>query len=87
VKWSHCCPRQDRPASASGLNQVERWFAGITRKRTRRGTFRSVASLVRAINDHVRQSNANAQPFIWTAQAQTIIRKVRNYKRSSETGL
>ncbi len=74
------------PTSASWLNQVERWFAEITRKRIRRGTFASVTALVRAINDYVRESNANAQPFIWTAESETIIRKVRKYKRTSETG-
>jgi transposase len=74
------------PTSASWLNQVERWFAEITRKRIRRGTFRSVPVLVKAINDYVRSNNNNAQPFIWTATADTIIRKVRRYKRTSETG-
>jgi len=74
------------PTSASWLNQVERWFAEITRKRIRRGTFRSVPALVKAINDYVRSNNNNAQPFIWTATADTIIRKVRRYKRTSETG-
>ena len=29
------------PTSASWINQVERWFAEITRQRIRRGTFRS----------------------------------------------
>src|SRR4051812_36822288 len=74
------------PTSASWLNQVERWFAEITRKRIRRGTFRSVTSLVKAINDYVRENNATAQPFIWTATAATITRKIRKYKRISETG-
>ncbi len=40
------------PTSASWLNQVERWFAEITRKRLRRGTFRSVRELEKAIRDH-----------------------------------
>jgi hypothetical protein len=48
---------------------------------------RSVPALVKAINDYVRSNNNNAQPFIWTATADTIIRKVRRYKRASETGL
>jgi transposase len=74
------------PTSASWLNQVERWFAEITRKRIRRGTFRSVPALVKTINDYVRSNNNHAQPFIWTATADTIIRKVRRYKRTSETG-
>jgi transposase len=37
------------PTSASWLNQVERWFAEITRKRIRRGSFRSLHELERAI--------------------------------------
>jgi hypothetical protein len=37
------------PTSASWLNQVERWFAEITRKRIRRGTLRSVREVEKAI--------------------------------------
>ena len=74
------------PTSASWINQVERWFAEITRKRIRRGTFRSVDALVKAIKDYVRASNTNPQPFMWTATADTILRKVSKYKRTSETG-
>jgi hypothetical protein len=35
------------PTSSSWLNQTERWFAEITRKRIRRGTFHSVRDLQR----------------------------------------
>lgn len=34
------------PTSSSWLNQIERWLAEITRKRIRRGTFRSVRELI-----------------------------------------
>lgn len=74
------------PTSASWLNQVERWFAEITRKRLRRGTFRSVRELVKAIQDYIRENNKNPVPFHWVAKANTILRKVRKYKRTSETG-
>ena len=74
------------PTSASWLNQVERWFAEITRKRIRRGTFRSVRELERAIRDYVRDHNKAPQPFQWVATANTIIKKVRKYKRILETG-
>lgn len=37
------------PTSSSWLNQIEHWFAEITRKRIRRGTFRSVRELIKAI--------------------------------------
>jgi hypothetical protein len=65
------------------LNQVERWFAEITRKRIRRGTFRSVRELVKAIQDYIRDNNKNPAPFHWVAKANAILRKVRKYKRTS----
>jgi transposase len=74
------------PTSSSWLNQIERWFAEITRKRIRRGTFRSVSELTNAIEDYIRTYNQNPRPFQWVASASRIIRKVRKYKRTSETG-
>ena len=73
------------PTSASWLNQVERWFAEITRKRIRRGTFRSVRELERTIRAYICNHNKAPQPFHWVATANTIIKKVRKYKRTSET--
>ena len=37
------------PASSSWLNLVERFFADLTTKRLRRGTFRNLPQLVKAI--------------------------------------
>lgn len=74
------------PTGSSWLNQIERWFAEITRKRIRRGTFRSVRDLTKAIRDYVRQYNENPQPFQWVASASKIIRKVNKYKETLETG-
>jgi transposase len=73
------------PTSSSWLNQIERWFAEITRKRIRRGTFRNVRDLTKAIGDYVRQYNRNPQPFHWVASASKIIRKVKRYKETLET--
>ena len=80
-------PRYHRhfvPTSASWLNLVERWFAEITRKRIRRGTFRSLAELIRAIEVYVTHHNRHAEPFIWTATA-NILKKVRHCKEALET--
>jgi transposase len=74
------------PTSSSWLNQVERWFAEITRKQIRRGTFRSVRDLVKTIHDYIRQTNKPPKPFLWTASANAILRKIRKYKATSETG-
>jgi transposase len=57
------------PASASWLNQVERWFTEITRKRIRRGTFRPVRELEKAIGNYLRAHNKAPQPFQWVAGA------------------
>src|SRR5438128_616585 len=74
------------PTSASWLNLVERWFADITRKRIRRGTFTSVPALITAIRDYLRIYNRNPQPFIWTATPSAIMRKIRHCKEALETG-
>jgi transposase len=87
-KWLAGRPRYHlhfKPTSSSWLNQIERWFAEITRKRIRRGTFRSVRDLVLAIHDYVRSYNRDPQPFHWVASASRIIRKVSRYKATSET--
>jgi hypothetical protein len=64
---------------------VERWFAEITRKRIRRGTFRSVRDLIKAIRDYIRHYNNNPRLFHWVASVGRIIRKVRKYKGILET--
>jgi len=86
--WFAAHPRYHRhfvPTGASWLNLVERWFAEITRKRIRRGTFRSVPDLIRAIDDYVTHHNRHPEPFIWTAPATSILRKVRHCKEALET--
>ena len=87
--WFAAHPRYHRhftPTGASWLNLVERFFAEITDKRIRRGTFRSVGELVRAIRDYIRRRNHSPQPFVWTASARSIARKVRHCNEALETG-
>ncbi len=43
----------------------------------RRGTFRSVRELQRAIAAFVSEHNKNAKPFVWTKSAATILRKIK----------
>lgn len=87
-RWLAARPRYHvhfTPTSSSWLNQVERWFAEITRKRIRRGTFRSVAELTKSIHEYIRLYNNNPRPFQWVASASRIIRKVNKYRQTSET--
>jgi transposase len=65
------------PTSSSWLNLVERFFAEITGKRIRRGTFASVAELEAAINDYLLRHNASAKPYVWTKPASEILAKER----------
>ena len=65
------------PTSSSWLNAVERFFSDVTTKRIRRGTFRSVRELERAISAYVAEHNRHAQPFTWTKSARTIMTKIR----------
>ena len=68
------------PTSSSWLNLVERWFGEITRKRIRRGVFRSVPDLVAAIEEYVRLNNENPKPFVWTKNVDSILEKVSRCK-------
>lgn len=63
------------PTSASWLNLVERFFAEITTKRIRRGTFVSVADLKAAIQDYLDRHNAEPKPFVWTKTTEVILEK------------
>jgi len=64
------------PTSASWLNQVERVFADLTEKQLRRGVFKSVTALEKAARDYLHERNTDARPFTWTADADTILRRV-----------
>lgn len=64
------------PTSGSWLNQVERFFAEITEKTIRRGSFKSVKALEKSIADYLKEYNENPKPFRWTASAELILKKV-----------
>jgi putative transposase len=64
------------PTYSSWLNQVERFFAIITDRAIRRGSFTSVKELTKKIDSFVSQYNANCKPFAWTATADSILAKL-----------
>jgi len=65
------------PTSASWLNAVEGFFATLTKRRLKRGVFRSVADLQAAINRFLDDHNANSKPFEWIAEPDKTIATVR----------
>ena len=73
------------PTGASWLNQIERWFAEITAKRIRRGSFVSVKELIAAIEAYIREHNKSPQPFVWCATPNSILKKLKKYKEILET--
>jgi transposase len=75
------------PTSGSWLNQIERFFAEITEKRIRRGVFRNVPALEKAIMDYLADHNENPRPFVWTANADLILNRVQKVcERISNSG-
>ncbi len=64
------------PTYASWLNQVERWFALITERHIRRGSFVSAKALAGKIETFVTAYNGKARPFVWTATSEAILEKV-----------
>lgn len=51
------------PTSASWANQVERWFAELTRKLLKRGVHTTVKELENDIMNFVNVHNENPKPF------------------------
>ncbi len=73
------------PTSASWLNAVEGFFAKLTRRRLKRGVFRSVVNLQGAINRFVEETNADPKPFIWTADPNRVLAAVKRGKQTLES--
>ena len=65
------------PTSCSWLNAVETFFAKLTKRRLRRGVFRSIVDLQVAINRFVAEANDDPKPFVWTADPDKIIAAVK----------
>ena len=81
--WANIPPKTNRsdpicfsPYLYPARNQVERFFALITQRAIRRGSFESTADLVKKIDRYIHTHNANSQPFVWTATADAILQKL-----------
>jgi transposase len=63
--------------SAFWLNAVERYFAKLTKRRLKRGAFRSIGELQAAIKRFLAETNADPPPFCWTKDPNKIIGVVK----------
>jgi transposase len=68
------------PTSSSWLNLIERWFAELTRKRLKRGVFKSLPQLIDTIMTALELHNKNPETFHWTAKPEDIMIKFRHAK-------
>jgi hypothetical protein len=75
------------PTSASWINQVERWFAELTRKRLRRGVHTSVSQLEADIHSFIERHNQNPRPFKWTKSADQILASVKRFCHKAQQTL
>lgn len=75
------------PTSASWINQVERWFAELTRKQLQRGVHRSIGQLEADIRAFIDQHNTNPKPFRWTKSADEILASVKRFCQKTEQTL
>ena len=73
------------PTSCSWLNAVEGFFAKLSRRRLKRGVFRSVVDLQAAINRFLDEHNKSPKPFVWTADPDRIIAAVKRGHQVSES--
>jgi transposase len=69
------------PTSCSWLNLIERWFAELTNKRIRRGSFLSVDALIAAIEEFLAAWNEHPKPFVWTVTVDSILAKLARCRR------
>jgi hypothetical protein len=64
------------PTSCSWLNAVETFFSRLTRRRLKRGVFRSIVDLQAAIDRFIEDHNAEPKPLVWTADPDIILDEV-----------
>ena len=70
------------PTSGSWLNAVETFFAGLTRRRLRRGVFGSIVELQAAVHRYIAEHNDDPTPFVWTKTADQITAKLNGLNAS-----
>ena len=75
------------PQSASWINQVERWFAELTRKQLRRGVHTSTSQLEADIRTFIERHNENPKPYRWIKSADDILASVKRFCQKTELTL
>ena len=66
-----------RATQGSWLVAFSQFFATLTKRRLKRGVFRSIFDLHVSINRFLKEHNTQPKPFVWTADPEKIIAAVR----------
>ena len=76
-----------RPSSRSNatceVHAVETFFSKLTQGRLRRGSFPSLVASQEAIDRYLHEHDRSPRPFVWTADRDAIVEKVRRGYRAS----
>ena len=76
------------PTYSSWINLVESWFATLTSRRIRCGSFRSTRQLEQVIKAYLDANNDSPKPFRWTKSADDILHSVKRFcRQTSDSGL
>ncbi len=72
---------QNSPTASGRLTKrnspfIEGFFSKLTRESLKRGVFRSVDDLEKAITRYIAATNMDPKPFVWTATAKAISAKL-----------
>ena len=70
------------PTSCSWANAVEGFFAKLTRRRLKRGVFKSIVDLQTAVNRFITEANTQSKPFVWTKHPDTILAAVKRGRQT-----
>jgi transposase len=73
------------PTACSWLNAVETFFAALTKRRLRRGAFRSIVDLQSAIHRYIAEHNTEPKPFVWTADPDRVLAVINRGKEALES--
>ncbi len=75
------------PTYSSWINLVESWFATLTSRRIRCGSFRSTRQLEQVIKAYLDANNDSPKPFRWTKSADDILHSVKRFcRQTSDSG-
>lgn len=76
--------QQHREGLPTSVNQVERWFAELTRKQLQRGVHRSTADLEADIAAFIDAHNENPKPYRWAKSADEILASVKRFCQKTQ---